>query len=617
MVREADYSIKDVLYIFKRRKMVFLLVFAAVMAGVFLFLFMAPKKYEAFMILQYNNAEDSRSDVSSSLASLLGSGGKSGENGISNEIQKMKSDDILGILVDKYDLVNSTNNSPSLYMRLIGKKVNKRDMIDSMKKDIVITYHRPDDIVENTSLLRISYKSSDRNFAYSVVKTLYEEYLKKDLIGYQKKSQDNIEKIYALYSQYSSEYEDISKQIIKFRMDNKISSDPSSFANNSLFEYYGQLYSKILTLDERKTQIDISLKSIEDNFIKADRETKELLLMNDSTIASTKRSIIENKIKLETLRKNSPNATQIPLLESEIETQEEFLQELINNYFKSNEKLLLGMDYNTYKEYISLKIEKENQSVLKEVYASIMKKLELSINQQSKTYEQLFDLSKKQAENELKYKSALNVLENEKIKSVSYATSFTVMDDVFVPEREIYPSKKSTVLLGFVLAVFAAMAVSLTVDFNDKKVHDLVMFSKTVARVDFIISKKRRKIEELKVLNSIKTSEKNIVGITYAPGIKIHEHIDEMRKILRETSLNFTDLSGLSEKDTYSAYDLLDSNVKSVYLMDECNGWKTSLFSGKCDCIYILVKEKSSLVSDFARFYNDFDESKIKIVYLG
>ena len=346
MVREADYSIKDFLYIFKRRKMVFLLVFAAVMVGVFLFLFMAPKKYEAFMILQYNNAEDSRLDVSSSLASLLGSGGKSGENCISNEIQKMKSDDILGILVDKYDLVNSTNNSPSLYMRLIGKKVNKRDMIDSMKKDIVITYHRPDDIVENTSLLRISYKSSDRNFAYSVVKTLYEEYLKKDLIGYQKKSQDNIEKIYALYSQYSSEYEDISKQIIKFRMDNKISSDPSSFANNSLFEYYGQLYSKILTLDERKTQIDISLKSIEDNFIKADRETKELLLMNDSTIASTKRSIIENKIKLETLRKNSPNATQIPLLESEIETQEEFLQELINNYFKSNEKLLLVMDYN-------------------------------------------------------------------------------------------------------------------------------------------------------------------------------------------------------------------------------------------------------------------------------
>ncbi|HPG47895.1 MAG TPA: Wzz/FepE/Etk N-terminal domain-containing protein, partial [Petrotogaceae bacterium] len=228
MVREADYSIKDVLYIFKRRKMVFLLVFAAVMAGVFLFLFMAPKKYEAFMILQYNNAEDSGGDVSSSLASLFGSGGKSGENGIPNEIQKMKSDDILGILVDKYDLVNSTNNSPSLYMRLIGKKVNKRDMIDSMKKDIVITYHRPDDIVENTSLLRISYKSSDRNFAYSVVKTLYEEYLKKDLIGYQKKSQDNIEKIYALYSQYSSEYEDISKQIIKFRMDNKISSDPSS-----------------------------------------------------------------------------------------------------------------------------------------------------------------------------------------------------------------------------------------------------------------------------------------------------------------------------------------------------------------------------------------------------
>ena len=45
------------------------------------------------------------------------------------------------------------------------------------------------------------------------------------------------------------------------------------------------------------------------------------------------------------------------------------------------------------------------------------------------------------------------------------------MDDVFVPEREIYPSKRSTVLLGFVLAVFAAMAVSLTVDFNDKKVH--------------------------------------------------------------------------------------------------------------------------------------------------
>ncbi len=617
MVREADYSIKDVLYIFKRRKMFFLTVFAVIMAGVVLFLFMAPKKYEAFMILQYNNAEDSGGDVSNGLASLLGSSGKSGENGISNEIQKMKSDDVLGILVDRYDLVNSTNSNPSLYMRLMGKKVNKRDMIDSMKKDIVITYHRPDDIVENTSLLRISYKSSDRNFAYSVVKTLYEEYLKKDLIGYQKKSQDNIEKIFALYSQYSSEYEDISKQIIKFRMDNKISSDPSNFANNSLFEYYGQLYSKILTLDERKTQIDISLKSIEDNFIKADRETKELLLMNDSTIASTKKSIIENKIKLETLRKNSPNSTQIPLLESEIETQEEFLEELINNYFKSNEKLLLGMDYSTYKEYISLKIEKENQSVLKEVYASIMKKLELSINQQSKTYEQLFDLSKKQAESELKYKSALNVLENEKIKSASYNTSFTVMDDVFVPEREIYPSKRSTVLLGFVLAVFAAMAVSLTVDFNDKKIHDLTVFSKTVPRVDFIIGSKRRKIEELKVLNSIKTSEKNIVGITFAPGAKIQEHIDEMRKILRDSSLNLTDLSALSEKDTYVAYDSLNPNIKSIYLMDDCTGWKSSLFSPRCDCIYVFVKEKSSLISDFARFYNDFDESMIKIVYLG
>jgi uncharacterized protein involved in exopolysaccharide biosynthesis len=239
-----ELTFSDIIRIFKRRKWLFVGIFitTVLITLVYLFFFATPT-YKAEQIVEYKKSSGSSISFgdASGLAALAGLSSSTGDTGLDNEIQKMKSDAVLGKVVDELNLVQKAEENKNWFAKIRGIEYTKRGFIKSIKDKITI------ETVENTSMLSISYESSDPTQAASIVSLTYDYYTQFVKENYFKDTEKYLTQLQNVFDDVSRQYDQVNKELLDFQTKNKITT--STEQTDPMIQYYADTYMQKIQLE--------------------------------------------------------------------------------------------------------------------------------------------------------------------------------------------------------------------------------------------------------------------------------------------------------------------------------------------------------------------------------
>jgi len=534
--QEMELTFSDIIRIFKRRKWLFVGIFIAtvLITLVYLFFFATPT-YQAEQIVEYKKSSGSSISFgdASGLAALAGLSSSTGDTGLDNEIQKMKSDAVLGKVVDELNLVQKAEENKNWLAKIRGIEYTKRGFIKSIKDKITI------ETVENTSMLSISYESRDPTQAASIVSLTYDYYTQFVKENYFKDTEKYLTQLQNVFDDVSRQYDQVNKELLDFQTKNKITT--STEQTDPMIQYYADTYMQKIQLESQKANLEIKKETIEKNLFEMDPQMKEFILLNssNSNITTIKNQIIQNQIKLETLKLNQPNSPQIRELSSTIQVQQQQLQEEMQNILSSDMNFLATIDREKFNEYIQTKTQLELFDITEQVTNRMLELVDQEIASRSPIMYKYFLLQKEQKILEVKYNTILNTLEQENLKKSLYESNFNIITASYVPENPIAPNKKLILAIGGVLGIFLGILGVFVKESSDNKIKDIHEFE-TLFKIPETTIKSEKDLE--KIVNIIYETQNKKIGIIETQN-NLNNHSKKVHSIIKtiDPEIEFTD----------------------------------------------------------------------------
>jgi uncharacterized protein involved in exopolysaccharide biosynthesis len=534
--QEMELTFSDIIRIFKRRKWLFVGIFitTVLITLVYLFFFATPT-YKAEQIVEYKKSSGSSISFgdASGLAALAGLSSSTGDSGLDNEIQKMKSDAVLGKVVDELNLVQKAEENKNWFAKIRGIEYTKRGFIKSIKDKITI------ETVENTSMLSISYESSDPTQAASIVSLTYDYYTQFVKENYFKDTEKYLTQLQNVFDDVSRQYDQVNKELLDFQTKNKITT--STEQTDPMIQYYADTYMQKIQLESQKANLEIKKETIEKNLFEMDPQMKEFILLNssNSNITTIKNQIIQNQIKLETLKLNQPNSPQIRELSSTIQVQQQQLQEEMQNILSSDMNFLATIDREKFNEYIQTKTQLELFDITEQVTNRMLELVDQEIASRSPIMYKYFLLQKEQKILEVKYNTILNTLEQENLKKSLYESNFNIITASYVPENPIAPNKKLILAIGGVLGIFLGILGVFVKESSDNKIKDIHEFE-TLFKIPETTIKSEKDLE--KIVNIIYETQNKKIGIIETQN-NLNNHSKKVHSIIKtiDPEIEFTD----------------------------------------------------------------------------
>ncbi|SDC80411.1 GumC family protein [Geotoga petraea] len=534
--QEMELTFSDIIRIFKRRKWLFVGIFitTVLITLVYLFFFATPT-YKAEQIVEYKKSSGSSISFgdASGLAALAGLSSSTGDTGLDNEIQKMKSDAVLGKVVDELNLVQKAEENKNWLAKIRGIEYTKRGFIKSIKDKITI------ETVENTSMLSISYESSDPTQAASIVSLTYDYYTQFVKENYFKDTEKYLTQLQNVFDDVSRQYDQVNKELLDFQTKNKITT--STEQTDPMIQYYADTYMQKIQLESQKANLEIKKETIEKNLFEMDPQMKEFILLNssNSNITTIKNQIIQNQIKLETLKLNQPNSPQIRELSSTIQVQQQQLQEEMQNILSSDMNFLATIDREKFNEYIQTKTQLELFDITEQVTNRMLELVDQEIASRSPIMYKYFLLQKEQKILEVKYNTILNTLEQENLKKSLYESNFNIITASYVPENPIAPNKKLILAIGGVLGIFLGILGVFVKESSDNKIKDIHEFE-TLFKIPETTIKSEKDLE--KIVNIIYETQNKKIGIIETQN-NLNNHSKKVHSIIKtiDPEIEFTD----------------------------------------------------------------------------
>jgi uncharacterized protein involved in exopolysaccharide biosynthesis len=608
--KELDFNFNYIINIFKRRKKVFYITFFIVMIATVAYLFIAPIKYKAKMVVEYTAGDSSNSSSIGSLASMATLAGVSGGvSNIANEIEKIKSGPVLTKIVEELDMVNKANNNKSLYAKLRGIEFTTEHMINGLLENLNISN------IKETNLIEIKYESKSQEESARIVNLIYNYYMQINKENYIKESEEYSKVLQESFNQISSQYEDINKKLIDYQTKNKID---ISAQQDPMIEYYAQAYMNLIKLDSEKSNLEMKKQSIENNLYELDPKTKEFILENtnvNSTINSIKSNIVQKQIQLETLKLTTPNAPQIGILEAEIKAAQKKLQETTTQILSDDLKYLAVVDKNKYEEYIQTKTQLELFDTLKESSEKMLNIIDNEISSKSPLLYKYFLLRKDKTILELKYTGLLNALEQENLKRTFYKPKLKIVTDVSIPQIPFSPNKKLTVVLGFLLGIIFGIIMVIFKENTDKNIKSKNEFEGLFRSSDIILNN----IEDSrKIFNYIyKNNYKKLGIILTNPTSEQNRISDKLYNMLNQFNNNIVYLKPEENQDLKQDINNYENFKKSEYGLIHFKKYDSSdyiLYNELLDKKILLIQEEKT---DIEEIENILDKEKnIVTVYI-
>lgn len=483
---EQEFKISELPKIFKRRKNIFYLTFIITIILSILYVLMLNNVYLAENLIQYKSKSTSSSlSQYAGLASTLGIPISTEDyvGGVSDEIQKMKSDYILGKIVDDLNMVENANNNKNIIAKIRNITYTKRDFINSLKNKIKI------ELIDGTNFAKISYESSNPTFAASVVNMVYENYLTYDKELETKNSNETINQVNSVFSDVENQYNELTKKLYDYKMKNKIGNDNIP---TELLNYYQTTYLELLNMDQKKQQLENTIDSIEKMFNNSSTDLKEFLIIsNNSSLSSLKNTLINSKIELETLKINQPNSPKIEALETTISITQNELKTQQEKILSDKLVFLSSADKSLFQKYIETKNQLDFFDINKQVYEKILQTIDNEITKNSPVIYQYLQMLKDEKILESKYNMFYTTLEQEKLKKILYIDKFNLIENAYIPEKPFGPNKKKILIIGFGLGLILGIVFMFFTDAFDKKIRSVNDFENSFSLIDINIFTKK------------------------------------------------------------------------------------------------------------------------------
>jgi uncharacterized protein involved in exopolysaccharide biosynthesis len=589
--QEMELTFSDIIRIFKRRKWLFVGIFIAtvLITLVYLFFFTSPT-YQAEQIVEYRKSSGSSLSLGSNagLAALAGIPTSSGTGGLQTEIQKMKSDAVLGKVVDELNLVQKAEENKNWLAKIRGIEYTRRGFIKSLRENLQI------ETVENTSMLSISYESSNPTQAASIVALTYDYYNKYSRENYFKDSEKYLTQLQNVFDDVSRQYEQINKEILDFQTKNKITT--SSENSNPLIQYYADTYMKKIQLEQQKAQLEIKKQSIEQNIFEMDPAMKEFVLMNtntDTPVKTLKSQLIQDKIQLETYKYSTPSIPQVKILEARIKAEEEEMQRNLENILENNLNYLAAIDKETFNEYIQTTTSLELFDITRQVTDRMLELIDKEIANQSPIMYEYFLLQKDQKILEVKYNTILNTLEQENLNKSLYESNFNIITASYIPENPIAPNKKLVLAIGGVLGIFLGILGVFVKESSDNKIKDIHEFE-TLFKIPETTIKSEKDLE--KIVNIIYETDNKKIGIIETQK-NLNNHSKKVHSIIKtiDSEIDFTDTT---ENKPYAEkikqFEQDKQKEKFMVRFDSIESSEYLLYKNLIQKNIVLIKEKDT-----------------------
>ncbi|KLO21180.1 GumC family protein [Marinitoga sp. 1155] len=605
--KEIEISISDIFRALKRRKKLFWAVFFLVIIISVGSLFVLKPKYEAYSVLEYSSEKNTQTVLSNlGIQDILDV--SSGSEDLDTEMEKIKLDNILLKVVKDLNMVENANNNRNIYLKLTGKILTERDMVEYLRKNIKIELYKSNDLAKMPNLIKLSFQSTDPTFAASVIDLTYNYYLdfsKKNFISSKEKYIKNLN---MLLKESKDNMEKMSLKLIDFKTTNLI--DENSFYNK-YFDYYYTLDLKLLDVKNQENSLKEKLKILEDNYINLNEKLKKEIALKTPEISNLKKQLISDKINYETLKLSSPNNPSLYELESKIKVEEKTLNDMIKNLIADNKKFLININFDKYIEYMSLKEKLENIDINTNVLIEMKNKVGNIISQKGNLLHDYIEIKNKLDYWTQKYEKLNSFLEQEKIKALIFEPKLKIVNPIFIPQRPIFPSKKNVVLLGTIFGIFFGILTSLMKDFKDPTIKDLSLFIRIAKTPDYIINKNNELRIIQKISSEIFSNKYKNVGFSCVGNYNI-----EILNSIYNELFNFKIDIEINTLKNSSDINLINKENKkiSLFKLPNTEDGYFELYSQKMDILFLIVKEQSSEFEEFLRVYNN--QKNIKIIYI-
>jgi uncharacterized protein involved in exopolysaccharide biosynthesis len=591
--KEMELTFSDIIRIFKRRKWTFILIFIATIIITLIYLLnFAKPTYQAQQTIEYEGKTSATSSLSqyAGLASIAGISlpSSGGNNSLTTEIERMKSDKVLGQVVDKLDLVKKANQNKSFLAKIRGIEYTRRGFIKSIRDKIEI------EPVKETNFVKISYESSNPTQAASIVSLTYQYYLdyeKEYTLG---RSSKTINQIESIYTDLEQQFNEINKQVFDYKIENKISDDA---IQTDLINYYEETYLKLLKMDQEKQQLEITLQSIEKNLAETSEEMKELMLTaSQSNLSNLKNKLINYQIELETLKLNQPNSPRIRELESVITVTENELKQQQNKLLENNMTYLSVTDREKFSQYIQTQTQLELFDVTKQVYQQMLSVIDAEINKKSPVVYQYLQMMKDQKIIESKYNMFYNTLEQERMSQKLYTPKFSMVQAVYQPENPIAPNKKLILAIGGVLGIFLGILGVFVKESSDNTIKDKKEFE-TLFKTPEITLNSEKEIE--KIINKLYQTKNTKIAIIQTsqkiPTNFAEQIYNQIKKITPEyTYTDPTKPQNYEEK--IKQFEETKQKTHTITKFTDIDSPEYILYEPSINNNIILIKQKSTTI---------------------
>ncbi|WP_129408517.1 GumC family protein [Marinitoga lauensis] len=604
---ENELTLSDILRIFKRRKVTFFVIFIITILITGLYLFFAKDIYEAKMVVETKNTSKTSSLLAQygSLASMVGISLPSGGNSISTIIEKMKSDQILLKVIEKNNLLDYylKNSKPSFISKILNKnnsnEINKYDIVKSIKENLDIQPQK------DTSLIKISYKSTDPTLAASIVQSVYDEYVKYEREIALADSNFYLKTLKDLFKDVSDKYLNIQKKILDFQVNNKI------FDENSLDPFvslYSKLYFDLIDIDSKKTELETKIKTIEDNLVNLNPDLKKFFLENNESIKPLKSELVNLKIEYETLKLNSTQNPKLIELETKIQVLEDNLKSQINSIMENNLKYLASTDIDTYKEYVNDKTQLELLDVVKSSTISLMQKIDSEIKAKSPLLYEYFLLKKDSAILQTKYNNLKSSIETQELQTKFLQPSIRIVDDVYIPYKPVAPNKKLTLAIGGVLGIFLAILGIFMKEYQDNKIKDVYEFANRYKAPEFVLKSFSNEKDIKRIVNFIYINNLKKIGVTRIGEFDYKNIVYDLREKLNEMQTFYSIENAELSLEEYEENNIVrivrsdDGGDFVVKILPELTDPDFILYEKYFENVIILIKEGVSEIEVIDRY---------------
>lgn len=587
---EREISFTDILRIIKRRIPTFLIIFLSILILTVVWaLFLADEKYKVEQIIEFDGKTSTSSlGEFSGIASLAGlSLPTSGANyTLETEMERLKSDKVLGRVVEALNMVEKANENKSFMDKLKGITYTERDFINSLKSKIEIEQ------IEKTNFISITYESADPTTAASIVSLTYDYYLEYEKEITNKKSQETLDRINSIFEDVKKQYEQINQDVYNYRIENKINENS---IDTGMINYYQETYMKLLQMNQEKDQLKIQLQTIEKNLLEMPEEMKvELINSTQSSIRGLKQELLDLNIELETLKLNQPSSPRIDTIETNIQVIQNQIQKQQNEILSDELKFLSATDRAKFEQYINIQTQLELFEVSKQVYEKMLKIIDAEINKKSPVVFEYMNLLKDQKIAETKYNMLYNTIEQERMNLKLHAPKFRVISKAYVPPRPTSPNLNLSLAIGSILGIFVGFLGIFIRDNTDRRVMDETDVESILKEPDLILENDQEIEKIAKILYTEK--DKNIAIIETQKN-KTKNYSQEIFNLLKQTdeNLKFMDTTqNIKYDDSIKKYEEAKTSKNRIIRLTSKKDSNFLLFKNTLDKNVVIIKRKST-----------------------